>query len=98
MSFKTGAVVGFAMGYYLGAKAGRERYEELRSQLRRLQDNPRVQEARDRAVEVAEKGAGRAWQAVEERLPASGSSGSSGTDTDTIVLDAQDRDAGIAVP
>jgi hypothetical protein len=33
MKFKTGAVVGFAVGYYLGAKAGRERYEQLRTML-----------------------------------------------------------------
>jgi hypothetical protein len=30
MRFRAGAVVGFALGYYLGAKAGRERYEQLR--------------------------------------------------------------------
>jgi len=29
MGFKTGALVGFAFGYYLGAKAGRERYEQI---------------------------------------------------------------------
>ncbi len=29
MGFKTGAVVGFAVGYYLGSKAGRERYEQI---------------------------------------------------------------------
>ncbi len=26
-----GIVIGFGVGYYLGAKAGRERYEQLRS-------------------------------------------------------------------
>ena len=30
MRFRTGAVVGFAVGYYLGARAGRERYAQLR--------------------------------------------------------------------
>ena len=33
MRFKTGVVVGFGIGYYLGAKAGRTRYEELRNWL-----------------------------------------------------------------
>jgi hypothetical protein len=28
-----GAVVGFALGYYFGARAGRERYEQLRAWL-----------------------------------------------------------------
>ena len=30
MKFRVGLVVGFAVGYYLGAKAGRERYEQIR--------------------------------------------------------------------
>lgn len=29
MGFKTGVIVGLAAGYYLGAKAGRERYEQI---------------------------------------------------------------------
>ena len=29
-----GLVVGFALGYYLGAKAGRERYDQIRRVLR----------------------------------------------------------------
>ena len=35
MKFRTGIVVGFALGYYLGAKAGHERYEQLRALLDR---------------------------------------------------------------
>jgi hypothetical protein len=30
MKMRTGLVVGFAAGYYLGAKAGRARYEQMR--------------------------------------------------------------------
>jgi hypothetical protein len=30
MRFRVGLVVGFAAGYYLGSKAGRERYEQIR--------------------------------------------------------------------
>ncbi len=29
--FRLGVIIGFGAGYYLGAKAGRERYEQLRS-------------------------------------------------------------------
>jgi len=29
--FRLGVVIGFGVGYYLGTKAGRERYEQLRS-------------------------------------------------------------------
>ena len=30
MRFKSGVVIGFAVGYYLGAKAGRTRYLQMR--------------------------------------------------------------------
>ena len=30
MRFRVGLGLGFALGYYLGARAGRERYEQLR--------------------------------------------------------------------
>jgi len=30
MRFRLGLVLGFGFGYYLGARAGRERYEQLR--------------------------------------------------------------------
>ncbi len=36
MRFRTGALIGFAAGYYLGAKAGRERYEQLRRMVERV--------------------------------------------------------------
>lgn len=36
MRFRVGLVVGFGIGYYLGAKAGRERYEQLRDVLAEL--------------------------------------------------------------
>jgi len=29
--FRLGVIIGFGAGYYLGTKAGRERYEQLRS-------------------------------------------------------------------
>lgn len=33
MRLKLGFLAGFALGYYLGAKAGRERYEQIQSWL-----------------------------------------------------------------
>ncbi len=36
MKFRTGVIVGFGVGYYLGAKAGRERYFQMRTQLQKL--------------------------------------------------------------
>ncbi|HLU46420.1 MAG TPA: hypothetical protein VKZ67_15625 [Natronosporangium sp.] len=36
---------GMAVGFVLGARAGRERYEQLLERARQLRDNPTVQEA-----------------------------------------------------
>ena len=48
MRFKTGLLVGLAAGYYLGAKAGRERYFQIEEQLDRLREQPAYQQARAR--------------------------------------------------
>ena len=44
MRYKATFFVGFAAGYVLGAKAGRERYEAIARGTRRLMENPAVQE------------------------------------------------------
>jgi hypothetical protein len=36
MKFRAGLVIGFGVGYYLGARAGRERYEQMRDMLNEL--------------------------------------------------------------
>lgn len=36
MRFRLGLLVGFGVGYYLGAKAGRERYEQIRDVMAEL--------------------------------------------------------------
>ena len=36
MKFRIGLLFGFGAGYYLGAKAGRERYEQLRRLVDRI--------------------------------------------------------------
>lgn len=38
-------VVGVAVGYVLGARAGRERYEQLRKAAQQIAQNPAVQDA-----------------------------------------------------
>jgi hypothetical protein len=37
--------VGLAVGYILGSRAGRERYEQIKRMALRVSDNPRMQEA-----------------------------------------------------
>jgi hypothetical protein len=43
------------IGYVLGAKAGRERYEQLRSQFEKVKNDPRVQEKTQQAAELAKE-------------------------------------------
>ena len=52
MGFKTGAIVGLAAGYYLGAKAGRERYEQINAWIDQARNSDAVSAATDRAREI----------------------------------------------
>jgi hypothetical protein len=45
MHYKVTFAVGFAAGYVLGARAGRERYDAILRSARDLKDRPAVQEA-----------------------------------------------------
>ena len=49
--FRLGALVGLALGYYLGSRAGRERYEQINRFLGRARSTP----AFDQAATVAGK-------------------------------------------
>lgn len=75
--------VGFA-GYVLGARAGRERYEQIRGMAKKVKDDPRVQEkaaqaadlAKEQAPVVKEKVSGAA-STVASKVPGTGGSSSS---------------------
>jgi hypothetical protein len=47
------ALTSFTAGYVLGARAGRERYEQIRRLALRVQQDPRVQEAAHGAADKA---------------------------------------------
>jgi uncharacterized protein YjbJ (UPF0337 family) len=57
-------LAGFALGYVLGSRAGRERYEQLRKAARDLSQTPAVQSATRNAKQAAGTAAGNAKQAA----------------------------------
>lgn len=91
MRFRSGVLVGFGVGYVLGAKAGRERYEQLRRGWFSFVADPRVQRAVEKGKEAAQAGAtrgfhavqegvGRASERVKDRLAGDGNGSVAGTD------------------
>jgi len=46
-------LIAAGVGYVFGTKAGRERYEQLRSQFDKVRNDPRVQEKAQQAADLA---------------------------------------------
>jgi hypothetical protein len=73
MRGKMALLIGFGAGYVLGAKAGRQRYEQIQACWSRLSGSPTVQHAAEKARHVAEDGAKRSLYAVQHRMEKVGS-------------------------
>ncbi|CAL9439023.1 YtxH domain-containing protein [Streptomyces albus] len=71
MRYRLTFVSGLAIGYVLGARAGRERYEQLRKGMRRIAENPAVRNAGEAAALSGRQAAAKAADAVQDRLPSS---------------------------
>jgi hypothetical protein len=56
MRFRAGLVVGFAVGYYLGAKAGRERYDQIEQWLDKVRGTDAYRDITDRIEQLYEDG------------------------------------------
>ena len=69
MRFRMGLLVGFGAGYYLGAKAGRERYEQLNTLIAKVKRTEAYDTATDKAKAVVDLGVERAKDFVEEHSP-----------------------------
>ena len=48
-------LAGFGLGYVLGARAGRERYEQIMRGFRKVREDPRVQEQAQHLVDAAKE-------------------------------------------
>lgn len=65
MRLRLGLGVGFAAGYYLGSKAGRQRYDQINRTLRKVKRSEAFNEATDKAKAVVDLGVERAKDIVD---------------------------------
>jgi hypothetical protein len=66
MRFRMGLVVGLGVGYYFGAKAGRERYLQIEQWLRRARESGIGEVAADKAKAVVDLSVERAREALSQ--------------------------------
>ena len=69
MRFRLGLLLGLGVGYYLGAKAGRERYEQLNAMIRKVKRSEAYDAATDKAKAVVDLSVERAKEFVGEHTP-----------------------------
>jgi hypothetical protein len=68
MKFKSGLLVGLGAGYVLGAKAGRERYQQIVEATRAFMDNPGVQRLTDEVGKTVNLGKDRVSTATSRTV------------------------------
>jgi hypothetical protein len=66
-------ILGLGVGYVLGTRAGRERYEQIKERATGAWNNPQVQRKVTVAEQTARNAVDSATQKVGERLPGGGS-------------------------
>ncbi|MFC5823765.1 YtxH domain-containing protein [Nonomuraea insulae] len=73
MRYRMTFAAGLAVGYVLGSRAGRERYEQIKRTAQRVADSPRVQEAAGVIGAQASRFAGmartRVGDTLQQRIP-----------------------------
>jgi hypothetical protein len=79
MAGKLSMLVGFGAGYLLGARSGRERYDQIVAKAQELWRDPRVQEKAEQAQHLAQEKAGQATEAVKSKVGSSSSSATPGS-------------------
>ena len=67
------------VGYVLGAKAGRERYEQIKDSAQKIRKNPTVQQKMDEAKTKAQEAAGTATDKVRHKAGAADQSSTMGS-------------------
>ena len=68
MRYRLTFVVGLALGYVLGTRAGRERYEQLKKSAQQVAQNPAVRNTAESAAQQGRQFAGKAYHAVSDKV------------------------------
>ncbi|MET9829424.1 YtxH domain-containing protein [Streptomyces sp. NPDC006385] len=68
MRYRLTFVIGLAVGYVLGTRAGRERYEQLKKSARQVAQNPAVRNTAETAAQQGRVFAGKAYHAVSDKV------------------------------
>lgn len=76
---KPALMAAFGIGYLLGARAGRERYDAIAAKAQQLWHDPRVQEKAHRAGDVAKETAETARHTIQDKMPGVSTSSSAST-------------------
>jgi len=93
MAGKLSLLIGLGAGYVLGARSGRERYDQIAAKAQELWHDPRVQEKAGQAQQVVQEKAGRAGNAVKDKVSSS-SDGSSSNGSNSATGAASGTGAG----
>lgn len=78
---KPALLTAFGIGYVLGARAGRERYDAIAAKAQQLWHDPRVQEKAHRARIVAEERTETVRHTIRDKMPGDTTSSSASTST-----------------
>ncbi|MFF4014143.1 YtxH domain-containing protein [Streptomyces sp. NPDC001843] len=68
MRYRLTFVAGLALGYVLGTRAGRERYETLKKSARQIAQNPAVRNTAETAAQQGRQFAGKALHTVSDKV------------------------------
>ncbi|MFF6999205.1 YtxH domain-containing protein [Streptomyces sp. NPDC008313] len=68
MRYRLTFVAGLALGYVLGTRAGRERYEQIKSYYHQVTENPAVRNTAETAAHQGREYAGKAYHAVSDKM------------------------------
>lgn len=68
MRYRLTFLAGLALGYVLGTRAGRERYEQLKKSAQQFAQNPAVRNAAESAAHNGRDFAGKALHTVSDRF------------------------------